>query len=106
MNRRVEFTMKLCCLLHYAFSRGYSVVIDWVLRDAETQNRLFKEGKSKCDGYKVKSKHQLGLAADLYILDNAGNIVWDKKIYEELHEVWERLGGKKMIEWDLGHFEI
>ena len=36
------------------------------LRTAEEQNRLFKDGKSKCDGYIRKSKHQDGKALDFY----------------------------------------
>ena len=35
-------------------------------RDAQEQNALYLEGKSKCDGYEVLSNHQSGLAVDLY----------------------------------------
>jgi peptidoglycan L-alanyl-D-glutamate endopeptidase CwlK len=35
------------------------------LRTLEEQQELFKQGKSKCDGIKIKSKHQLGLAIDI-----------------------------------------
>jgi len=27
------------------------------------------------------------------------------ELYKMLHEYWEMLGGRLMIEWDLGHFE-
>jgi peptidoglycan L-alanyl-D-glutamate endopeptidase CwlK len=36
------------------------------IRTAERQNELFKTGKSLCDGYKIKSKHQSGKALDFY----------------------------------------
>lgn len=34
-------------------------------RDRVKQNELFMTGKSKCDGYKTLSKHQLGQAIDI-----------------------------------------
>lgn len=34
-------------------------------RDRVKQNELFTAGKSKCDGYKTLSKHQLGQAIDI-----------------------------------------
>ena len=36
------------------------------IRTAEEQNKLFKEGKSKADGYDKKSHHQTGNALDFY----------------------------------------
>ncbi len=35
------------------------------VRSAETQNKYFKDGKSKLDGINKKSNHQLGKAVDL-----------------------------------------
>jgi peptidoglycan L-alanyl-D-glutamate endopeptidase CwlK len=35
-------------------------------RSASTQNELFTKGVSKCDGVKDLSKHQSGLAFDIY----------------------------------------
>ncbi|MDB4331297.1 M15 family metallopeptidase [bacterium] len=35
------------------------------VRSAETQNKYFKDGKSKLDGVNKKSNHQLGKAVDL-----------------------------------------
>lgn len=34
------------------------------LRTASEQNTLYKKGRSKCDGYKIKSLHQTGRALD------------------------------------------
>ena len=50
---------------------------DGGFRSAKTQNELFKNGKSRCDGYDKKSKHQLGLAMDFYAYVN-GRANWDK----------------------------
>lgn len=35
-------------------------------RTAETQNKLFLDGKSNADGYDKKSRHQSGQAVDVY----------------------------------------
>ncbi len=45
----------------------YDMTVPWMggLRTEEEQNEIFKEGNSKCDGYKVKSYHQSGNAIDL-----------------------------------------
>jgi len=42
------------------------------LRTAEIQNQLFKDGLSKCDGYKNKSNHQSGKALDFYAYVDGG----------------------------------
>lgn len=49
------------------------------LRSAEDQYILFKKGASKCDGYKNKSKHQLGIAFDIYGYVD-GKATWDEEI--------------------------
>lgn len=36
------------------------------MRTSEEQNALFNDGLSKCDGYVKKSKHQSGLAVDIF----------------------------------------
>lgn len=40
--------------------------ISWGLRTKEQQKEMFDKGLSKCDGVKKISKHQLGLAIDVY----------------------------------------
>lgn len=91
-------------LLRYAERNGYEVVIHWVKRDLATQERLFKEGKSECDGTVKPSAHQSGKAGDLYIIES-GKVSEDRGKYKVLHDEWERLGGKPMIWWDVFHFE-
>ncbi|MCS7231757.1 MAG: hypothetical protein RMJ67_06435 [Elusimicrobiota bacterium] len=107
MNR-VIFTKMVAELLNYMIKNNDFPVIDYCIRSAEEQKRLFDKGLSKCDGYKIKSKHQLGLAIDIYLADNKGNIQfnWNKDKAIFYHKYWEQLGGKKMIEWDLPHFEL
>lgn len=45
-------------------------------RTAETQNQLFKEGKSKADGFEKLSEHQSGNALDFYAYVD-GKASWD-----------------------------
>lgn len=49
------------------------------LRTAEEQNQLYKDGKSKADGYNKLSNHQSGRALDFY------TYVDGKVSYEPLH---------------------
>jgi peptidoglycan L-alanyl-D-glutamate endopeptidase CwlK len=55
------------------------------LRTAEEQNELFKKKRSKCNGYTTKSKHQSGLAFDIYIYDAKTKTAnWDKSKLTEV----------------------
>lgn len=45
------------------------------LRTAEEQNELFNKGRSKCDGFDIKSNHQSGKAVDFYAFVN-GSASW------------------------------
>ena len=103
MNR-AEFTIKVAQLILWIHWQGWYPLLDYVLRSTEEQQRLFKEGKSKCDGIKKRSRHQVARAADIYIHDGDRNI-WKRELYEKTHQFWELIGGKPMITWDLGHFE-
>lgn len=47
------------------------------LRSSLEQKELFEAGRSKADGYKKKSKHQMGLALDFYAYVD-GNASWDE----------------------------
>ena len=47
------------------------------LRTEKEQNTLFRQDKSKCDGYDIKSNHQSGNALDFYAYVN-GEASWDK----------------------------
>lgn len=97
---------------------GIAVQIIQTLRDAEYQNSLYQQGRNgdkrktvtKCDGYKLKSRHQSGKAWDAVPLDEHGKIVWtNAATFREMAEVAKTLGIRagyyfKMI--DSPHFEI
>jgi hypothetical protein len=81
-------------------------ILDYLKRSPEEQNRLFKEGKSKCDGYEKVSRHQSGKAADIYFLnEDCSGLADPIRGWEYWHNYWEKLGGRPMIIWDKGHFE-
>jgi hypothetical protein len=90
---------------------GVDYILDYVLRSKEEQKRLFDLGLSKCDGTKILSAHQKGLAVDIYFVIN-GVIDFDFKSQEakdyskKYHDIWVSLGGKPVIEWDNCHFSI
>jgi peptidoglycan L-alanyl-D-glutamate endopeptidase CwlK len=89
------------------------------LRTAEEQRELFNTGKSKCDGYSKKSRHQSGRAFDIYAYHN-GNASWDKVhlamiagvILSEakamgLKVVWGgTFGSDNFHGWDMVHYEL
>ena len=145
---RCEFVKKITQLLSEMINEKDFPLIDYVKRSDEEQNRLFKLKKSQCDGFKIKSAHQRGMAMDIYFLKKGLKNVWlgndeipaqiingktqkevnenatKKKInpinlqfspineldmsanlYNKWHQRWVELGGKKMIAWDICHFE-
>ena len=102
---RAEFTYKIAQLIVWTKEdAGLDLIADWLLRDLETQKRMFGQGKSKCDGIVKVSAHQSGKALDIYIIDK-GVLSWDKAIFNILHDKWDEMGGAPRIDWDLGHFE-
>lgn len=105
MNR-MRFTCMVAFLIqHVRTSTAYGPILDYCKRSDYEQAWLFKKGLSKCDGLKKRSKHQSGLAVDLYLSDGK-RLIWDRKIYGKLHKFWEGMGGCPMLSWDIGHFEV
>lgn len=105
VDKRIKFTQMFGELIDFAAEVGINVIVDYVLRTAAEQKRLFDNGFSKCDGIRKKSQHQRALAVDLYIVEG-GAISDNKERYRQLHDRWEIFGGEPMIEWDIGHFEV
>jgi hypothetical protein len=114
MNR-VDFTINIVGVLHEMILLGEHPIIDYVLRSAEEQNRLYRIGRgdkgpelekiiTNRDGYKIPSAHQSGKAMDIYFIED-GQMVDPKKGWTYWHSEWEKMGGKPMINWDKGHFE-
>lgn len=70
------------------------------LRTSEEQKKLFDEGKSRCDGFTRKSRHQSGRALDFYAFVN-GEASWDHvhltMVAAAFLEAGHRLGHR--IEW-------
>lgn len=109
MTKRTQFTVELAGLLQYMANEGDLPILDFVKRSTEEQQRLFAAKLSKCDGVTKISKHQIGLAADIYLLDEQGKLLdWNKVIDKAVkyHTYWDNVGGKMQIEWDRGHFEF
>ena len=107
MSKRVDFTRALRVLLDSMIQNDDRPILDYVKRSDQEQKRLFDAGLSKCDGYRNVSKHQIALAADIYLINDDGSLHdWsldDRAV--KYHRLWESLGGKPMISWDQGHFE-
>jgi len=110
---RSEFTLKiarLILLIEQERKLGFHTLrpaLDYIKRTAEEQNRLFKAGASKLDGYTKRSAHQVGKAADILLFDENGVFLqkWPKDIIKRYHDIWEEWGGNPVISWDVGHFE-
>ena len=106
MKNRMEFTYKLSILLKQMADEGERVILDYVKRSVEEQRRLFEKGLSKCDGVNIPSRHQSGMAADIYFETEDYKMLEDPQLgWEFWHEEWEELGGKPIIMWDKNHFE-
>ena len=109
MSKRSDFTNNLAALLQYMENEGDTPILDFVKRSTEEQTRLFTAGLSKCDGIKIISKHQIGLAADIYLIDVDGKLIdWNTVggKADKYHDFWVQSGGAKTIWWDVGHFEF
>jgi peptidoglycan L-alanyl-D-glutamate endopeptidase CwlK len=109
--KRARFVHLFAALTVAAFARGIQFVVTSGRRTAEEQHQLFLEGKSKNDGIKKISQHQLDLARDIVIINEKGEPIWDRTPdYDNLGEIWEGLGGRWGGLWgtliDIFHFEI
>lgn len=112
MNRR-QFTANIAKLLQVMIDDGHSPIIDYVLRSAPEQKRLFDLGRSKCDGTNKISQHQKALAMDIYFVltndegDPETDFGYEKtaNLAVKYHAIWVAFGGKEMIDWDKGHYE-
>jgi len=105
MTRR-EFTDKITQLLREMIDAGDEPIIDYALRSAEEQNRLYRMGASKCNGYTNKSRHNVGLALDIYLVkDDKAQYSWEFSKAIKWHNRWMEISGsKEWIHWDSCHF--
>ena len=104
MMRRHEFTYKINQLLWMMICAGERPVLDFGLRSTGEQNRLYRRGKSLCDGYIRKSRHQRGLAEDIYLTGENGRTqyAWDREKAIFWHEQALGLGLRPMVWWTRG----
>ena len=84
-------------------------------RTKREQNRLYKDGLSKCDGYDKKSEHQEGMALDVYAYVD-GRASWEEEhlaiVAAAMLQAANELGYK--LEWgglwknfkDMPHFQL
>ena len=106
MKNRNEFSVAVATLILEMNEAGESPLLDWLKRSDEEQKRLFDRGKSKCDEKKKISRHQRGMAVDIYFMsEDKTHLVDPIKGYDHWRRRWEELGGKPIIGWDKGHYE-
>ncbi len=110
MNR-VEFTKASINLIAAMFLSKENPILDYVKRSDNEQAQLFLDGKSKCDGVKIISQHQVGKAVDIYFLDDKFKELVNPRLgWDYWHKYWEMKGGKPVIVFADGrkdncHFE-
>lgn len=110
MTKQEKFARDLGKLIDYAHDNDINILTYSLFRTADEQKKLFDAGKSNCDGTEKISKHQLGRAVDLVVMED-GKAVWDRNWkYEKLAEFWKGLGNRwggdfKSLD-DIYHFEV
>lgn len=93
LDRRRLFLFKLSSLMLLLDAHGIPVTVYSFFRTADEQKKLYDEGKSRCDGYIKRSRHQDWLAADLGILNDARtDFLWADPRYDKLGELAEKIG--------------
>ena len=65
---------------------GIKAIVTDTLRTTQAQHDAFLRGASKCDGIRIKSKHQLGLAIDICAVDARGYPSWDYAKYADTYK--------------------
>jgi peptidoglycan L-alanyl-D-glutamate endopeptidase CwlK len=118
LNRMVGVNKKLVEIAHRALELSpidFGIPQYGGMRSAEEQNNLFHQGKSKCDGYRVKSNHQTGNALDVFAYVD-GKASWEREhlaiVACAMLQAANELGYK--LEWgglwasfvDMPHFEL
>lgn len=100
----------------------HDMTIPWMggIRTDREQHDIFKEGNSKCDGYKIKSYHQSGNALDVIPVDkgykntramnyfaNLMLVTWQEMLIEGSAKGLMTWGGTFGSQgWDKPHYEI
>ena len=100
---------------------GYALAISEVdffvnegVRSTEKQRRLYKQGKSKCDGVLNISKHKEGKAIDVYYIDWKNSDSPSDERWRKLIKAFKFAGKKLGLKlefgydwgWDNPHIEL
>lgn len=106
---------RLCAVVGYALAISkVDFFVNEGLRTTETQQKYFKEKKSKLDGIIKKSNHQLGRAVDVYYVGWTNKDRSDDPRWIELIDTFRLAGEKIGVKlnfgydwgWDNPHIEL
>lgn len=108
-SRLIEISDLAITLTTIDFGHGSTAGV----RTPSEQNKLFIHGKSKCDGYEIKSYHQSGRALDFYAYVD-GNASWERSHLAEVAcsflQAASQLGYKVewggLWPWDAPHIQL
>lgn len=78
LHPRLAAAVERLADIHRDANPGTALCLIWGLRTAEEQRKAHAAGRSKIDGVKRHSLHAYGLAADLWVYTNAGDV----RLYE------------------------
>jgi len=77
------------------------------MRTAKEQNKMYRKGASKIDGYRQVGPHQRGTAIDAYFKDTPITSPEQVQKLRELKSLAKDRGSDYTeIDWDMGHFEF
>jgi hypothetical protein len=109
-QKRTKFIARYARFVHTAdMVYGIRLMPYSFHRTQQEQERLFHEGKSRCDGTLKRSKHQDWLAIDAVVVDFDDTMVWDgsDERYKTLAAIASNIGLRTGIEWgDANHTEL
>ncbi len=91
--KQSEFARKIAVLKLVAFEMGYEL----------TEGDYYRDPRVPYGN--PKSLHKLRLAADLNLFKD-GVLLTDGSGHDELHKVWDKMGGARAIENDLNHYSL
>ena len=103
-SEQERFTLMMAHFIIRVYRLGYKVREGDAFRDPRLHGAI---GVKKGYGHK-NSCHKLKLARDLNLTKDAVYLYGDaaEAAHNELHDVWDSMGGAKRIKHDLNHYSI
>jgi len=92
-DKRRKFTQAKAILVQYAIYRGWLVAEDFLKRCSD------------CPVGHPTSLHKVGLACDINLYID-GKFIEDGTGHDELHDLWDLLGGAERISNDMNHYSF